>query len=77
MDPTQSGAYSYAATANQYTPSSAQSVDQAFANYQSQIRTLFTSVREGALREVGGLLMDVSHYLLGNAEALGKLITLP
>ncbi|EMF15142.1 uncharacterized protein SEPMUDRAFT_147106 [Sphaerulina musiva SO2202] len=71
MDPTQSGAYSYAATANQYTPSSAQSVDQAFANYQSQIRTLFTSVREGALREVGGLLMDVSHYLLGNAEALG------
>lgn len=71
MDPTQSGAYSYATT-TQYTPSSAQSVDQAFANYQNQIRTLFTNVREGSLREVGGLLMDVSLYLLGNAEALGK-----
>ncbi|GIZ46491.1 hypothetical protein CKM354_000961700 [Cercospora kikuchii] len=70
MDPTQSGAYSYATT-TQYTPSSAQSVDQAFANYQNQIRTLFTNVREGSLREVGGLLMDVSLYLLGNAEALG------
>ncbi|KAM3422694.1 hypothetical protein BST61_g181 [Cercospora zeina] len=70
MDPTQSGAYSYA-TATQYTPSSAQSVDQAFANYQNQIRTLVTNVRDGSLREVGGLLMDVSHYLLGNAEALG------
>lgn len=77
MDPTQSGAYPYAAAAHQYTPNSAQSVDQAFANYQSQVRTLFTSVREGSLREVGGLLMDVSHYLLGNAEALGKSITRP
>ncbi|KAI5367939.1 hypothetical protein Slin15195_G030730 [Septoria linicola] len=71
MDPTQPSAYSYATAAHQYTPSSAQSVDQAFATYQNQIRTLFTSVRDGSLRDVGSLLMDVSHYLLGNAEALG------
>lgn len=73
MDPTQSGAYSYAAAvSSQYPSGSAQSVDQAFSNYQHNIRTIFTNVREGTLRDLGSLLMDISHYLLGNAEALGK-----
>ncbi|KAF2165186.1 hypothetical protein M409DRAFT_24571 [Zasmidium cellare ATCC 36951] len=70
MDPTQPGAYSAYAAA-QYTPQSNQSIDQAFNNYQAQIRTLFTNVRAEQLRDVGQLLMDISHYLLGNAEALG------
>lgn len=69
IDPTQSSAYS--AYATQYTPQSNQSIDQAFNNYQAQIRTIFTQVREGSLRDVGNLLIECSHYLLGNAEALG------
>ncbi|CAK3979671.1 Hypothetical predicted protein [Lecanosticta acicola] len=69
IDPTQPSAYS--AYATQYTPQSNQSIDQAFNNYQAQIRTIFTQVREGSLRDVGNLLIECAHYLLGNAEALG------
>lgn len=71
LDPTQSGAYSAYAAA-QYTPQSNQSIDQAFNNYQAQVRTIFSNVRAESLRDVGQLLMDISHYLLGNAEALGE-----
>lgn len=72
IDASQSSSYPYATATHHYAATSSQSMDQAFANYQGQIRTLFTSVREGSLRDVGSLLMDVSHYLLGNAEALGE-----
>lgn len=71
LDPAQSGAYpAYAAA--QYTPQSNQSIDQAFNDYQAQVRTIFTNVRAESLRDVGQLLMDISHYLLGNAETLGE-----
>lgn len=68
IDPSQQ-AY---ATYSQYTPSSNQSADQAFSTYQAQMRSIFSQVRGGALREVGSLLMEASHYLIGNAEALGE-----
>ncbi|EME85394.1 uncharacterized protein MYCFIDRAFT_88778 [Pseudocercospora fijiensis CIRAD86] len=71
LDPTQPGAYSYTTAATQYAPNSSTSVDQAFSNYQHNIRTIFSNVREGTLRDLGGHLLEVSHYLLGNAEALG------
>lgn len=70
LDPTSSAYSAYAAA--QYTPQSNQSMDQAFNNYQAQIRTIFTNVRAESLRNVGTLLMEISHYLLGNAEALGE-----
>jgi hypothetical protein len=68
IDPTQPTYPAY----THYTPASTQSADQAWTNYQAQMRTIFTQVREGSLREVGSLLLDVSHYLIGNADALGK-----
>ncbi|EME47095.1 hypothetical protein DOTSEDRAFT_69159 [Dothistroma septosporum NZE10] len=69
IDPTASSAYpAYTA---QYAQQSSQSIDQAFNNYQAQIRTIFSKVREGQLYELPGVLLDASHYLLGNAEALG------
>lgn len=72
MDPTQSGAYSaYGST--QYSTQANQSVDQAFSNYQAQIRTVFEHVREGSLRGVGEILLQASQYLVGSAEALGEL----
>lgn len=74
IDPSQPAYQSY----SQYTPTaSSQSVDQAFSNYQAQMRSIFSQVRGGSLREVGSLLMDASHYLIGNAEALGENQLLP
>lgn len=73
IDPNQATYTGY----SQYTPTSTtQSVDQAFSNYQAQMRSIFSQVRGGSLREVGSLLMDASHYLIGNAEALGEHETL-
>ena len=72
MDPTQSSAYTAYLQQPQYPPQQqAQPVDQAFDRYQNQIRTIFTLARDGALRDIGGQLLEISHYLLGNAEALG------
>ncbi|KAK5163486.1 uncharacterized protein LTR77_010668 [Saxophila tyrrhenica] len=46
-------------------------LDQGFDRYNDQIRTIFILARDGALRDVGGHLLDVSSYLIGNAEQLG------
>lgn len=70
------GHSSYASYSQQYTPVSTQSADQAFSNYQAQMRSIFSQVRGGSLREVGSLLMDASLYLIGNAEALGEYLSL-
>lgn len=69
IDPTQ---HSYTTYSQQYASASTQSADQAFSNYQAQMRTIFSQVRAGSLREVGSLLMDTSLYLIGNADALGE-----
>ena len=70
MDPIQPGAYAQQPhyTAQQQQP---QSDDQAFDRYQAQIRAIFTYARDGSLRDIAQQLLDVSNYLLGNAEALG------
>ena len=72
MDPTQSGAYAGYVQQPQYQAQPQPSIDQAFDRYQNQIRTIFTLARDGSLRDVGGQLLEISHYLLSNAEALGK-----
>ncbi|OQO09750.1 hypothetical protein B0A48_05153 [Cryoendolithus antarcticus] len=49
----------------------AESIDQGFSRYQTQVRTLFTGVRDGELSAAPESLVDISRYLLGSAEALG------
>ncbi|KAK3705017.1 hypothetical protein LTR37_013534 [Vermiconidia calcicola] len=76
MDPSQSGGYPTYSQQTQYQSQPQQQphtqpVDQAFERYQTQIRSIFTLARDGALRDVGSPLLDISHYLLGNAEVLG------
>lgn len=73
MDSSQQGAYTTYAQQPQYpTQSPAQSVDQAFNEYQSRVRGIFLLVRDGTLRDTGTHLLQISQYLLGNAVALGE-----
>ena len=73
MDPSQTGTYNPYAQQTQYTPLAPISPDeQPFENYHVQIRNIFTLARDGTLRDIGVRLLDVSQYLLGNVEALGK-----
>ena len=71
VDPSQSGTSSAYAPSLR-SPQTHTTVTQAFSRYQTQIRTIFTRVKEGSLSDLGNLLLEVSHYLLGNAEALGR-----
>jgi len=72
VDSSQSGAYATYAQQPQYTTQQpGHTVDQAFNEYQSRVRSIFTLVRDGTLRDVGTHLLQISQYLLGNAEALG------
>jgi hypothetical protein len=72
IDTAQSGAYaSYGQQAQYGNQQAAPTVDQAFNDYQSQVRSIFTLVRDGQLRDIGPHLLHISSYLLGHAEALG------
>ncbi|KAF2764124.1 hypothetical protein EJ03DRAFT_40439 [Teratosphaeria nubilosa] len=72
IDPTQASAYATYTQQSQYNSSqSTSSGDQAFNEYQQRVRSIFTMVREGTLRDIGTHLLQISQYLLGNAEALG------
>lgn len=76
MDPSQAGAYAAYVQQPQYqAQQQAPPIDQNFDRYQAQIRTVFTLARDGALRDVGPQLRDVSQYLLGHAEMLGEIYT--
>ena len=74
IDPTQSGGYQAYVQQPQYTAQQQQApnVDQAFNQYQMQVRSIFTDARDGSLRDVAARLVEISHYLLGNAPALGE-----
>lgn len=72
IDPSQGGQYAAYAQQPQYTAQQpTRTVDQAFNEYQTRIRSIFTLVRDGTLRDVGTNLIQISQYLMGNAEALG------
>jgi hypothetical protein len=58
-------------TSQQQHQQSGPGYDQAFNDYQTRVRTIFTWVHDGTLRDVGQQLLQISQYLLGNAEALG------
>lgn len=73
MDPTQSAAYATFAQQPQYNPQQpAAPVDHAFDRYQNQVRNIFSLTNNGSLRDVGTQLLEISYYLLPNAEALGE-----
>ncbi|QIW96165.1 hypothetical protein AMS68_001683 [Peltaster fructicola] len=78
IDPTHQSAYQ-AFGQQQHPPHAPQlghhlhqsQIEQAFARYQSNIRTIFTLVRNQSLQETAQLLLDASRYLLGSVEVLG------
>lgn len=77
LDPTQSAAYPAYSQQHQYPApaqpqQSTESIDQAFSRYQTSIRTIFTRAREGDLRNMPEQLLQISQYLLGSAEGLGR-----
>ena len=50
---------------------SGQSNDQDLDAYTANLRSIFSHVRDGALRDIGQQLLQISQYLLGNVEMLG------
>ena len=80
IDPSQSGAYAYAQqsqySAQQSQPPQAQvqsqGADPGFNDYQAKIHSVFTLVQDGMLSDTAAPLIHASHYLLGNAESLGR-----
>ncbi|TKA64204.1 hypothetical protein B0A55_12005, partial [Friedmanniomyces simplex] len=76
MDPSQPGPYTAYTQQQPQQPQyggqpQAQSADQASNAYTSNVRSIFSHVRDGALRDVGQQLLQISQYLLGNVETLG------
>lgn len=73
MDPSHPAAYTAYPQQAHYAPQQqAQTTDEAFERYQTQVRTIFTMAHECSLRDVGTQLLEISQYLLGNAEGLGE-----
>lgn len=73
MDPSQPGVYHPYVQQAQFAPQlQVLSDEQRLENYHLQVRNIFTLARDGALQNVGAHLLEVSQYLLGNVEALGK-----
>jgi len=56
-----------------YTAQNDAALDNAYGQYQTELRRTFECVREGRLGEAGNSLIHISDWLLGNAEALGRL----
>lgn len=73
MDPSQQVPYNPYMQQAQYTPQlQLHSEEQRLDNYHLQLRNIFTLARDGALQNLGTHLLEVSQYLLGNVETLGK-----
>jgi hypothetical protein len=47
-------------------------LDSAYSSYQTELRRTFSNILESRLVEAASSLMNLSEWLLGNAEALGK-----
>lgn len=76
MDESQPPMYIEYSLAQQDEPAVAQQSvpweERFFEAYQRQIHTIFTLAHHGNLRDIGVNLLDASHHLLDNVEALGK-----
>jgi len=70
-DPTQSAQPAYP-QAN-YAAQTAADLDNAYGQYQQELRRTFQYARDGRLNEASNLLVHISDWLLTNAETLGML----
>jgi hypothetical protein len=46
-------------------------LDNAYGQYQTELKRTFECIRDGRLADAGSSLIHISDWLLGNAEALG------
>jgi hypothetical protein len=53
-------------------PQAGSEFDTAYNQYQTELKRTFQHVRDGRLADAATLLMNISEWLLGNAEALGE-----
>lgn len=70
-DPSQSsssGAYGGQAS---YSATTAADMDTAYAQYETELRRTFEAIRDGRIAEAGRLVVNISDWLLTNAELLG------
>lgn len=75
IDPSQSAShqsYSQQASFASSAESHADPQGQTSGHYQQMIRTIFAHVRDGSLHALPQQLLEISHYLIGSAESLGK-----
>jgi hypothetical protein len=49
----------------------AQELDNAYGQYQTELKRTFECIRDGRLADAGSSLVHISDWLLGNAESLG------
>lgn len=73
MDPSQYSAYAPQPQYPAQQPQQQTSVEEVFERYQNQVRSIFSLVREGSLQDIAPQLLNISNYLLGNAQVLGRL----
>jgi hypothetical protein len=69
---TGAGAQVYAPPTSYSDQANTTDMDNAYNQYQTELRRTFEHVRDGHLGEAGTLLLRISEWLLGNAENLGK-----
>lgn len=55
-----------------YATASSADMDTAYSQYETELRRTFESVRDGRLSEAGRQVVNISEWLLTNAEVLGK-----
>ncbi|KAE9977335.1 hypothetical protein BLS_001467 [Venturia inaequalis] len=53
------------------TSYAAAELDNAYGQYQTELKRTFECIRDGRLADAGSSLIHISDWLLGNAEALG------
>lgn len=72
-DPAQ-GSSQGAYPSQSYAAQGGSDIDNAYNTYQTELKRTFEHVRDGRLSEAGRLLLDITEWLLGSAEALGMQI---
>jgi len=55
-----------------YAAATAAEMDTAYAQYETELRRTFEAVREGRIAEAGRQVVNISDWLLTNAEQLGR-----
>lgn len=70
-DPSQSSSSGAYAGQASYSTTNAAEMDTAYAQYETELRRTFEAVRDGRIAEAGRLVVNISDWLLTNAELLG------